>query len=62
VPVLTAIFPEVKRARCMSEPFPTDNKKNFHLDPTGIASPFTSLPVHGCALDGRYGSRGRLVR
>jgi hypothetical protein len=30
VPVLLQIVPEVEGPRCMPEPFPADNKKDFH--------------------------------
>jgi hypothetical protein len=58
VPVLLQVMPEVEGTRSMPEPFPANNKKEFHEDPDGIVWFVASSPVAG--LPSR--SRQRLLR
>jgi hypothetical protein len=47
MPVLLQIMPEVKGPRCMPEPFPADNKKEFHGNPAGMICLVLRIRVPG---------------
>jgi hypothetical protein len=50
MPVLLQVMPEMEGPRGMPEPFPADNKKEFHGDPAGIVCSLSSNRVLGPLL------------
>ena len=55
MPVLLEVVPEVEGPRGMAEPFPADNKKEFHNRPASMVCSLLPYPKAVLPLSVRYG-------